>query len=653
MASELKIKSVIGFSGKVANSLKYTPDGKYIIYTLGSFVVLKNLKTDKEAFLEGHSQDISCLAMSHDGSKAASGQINLIGVKADVIVWNLIEARKQLDSGRVMIGDYCVIHRLKQHLTKVQDVAFSCDDSNLATLGGQDDNAVVVWRVTSGEALCGSPAGADSGLCVRWLNGRTDRFVTAGNYHVKVWQVDFSLPKLNAMDAKLGTARRIFTAFEIQNDDAFGYFGTTTGDILKIKLDRDEVKSYNDPDTVTPVMAGCSKDKIAKGIKTMWCLYNRGTGKTNIVVGGGDGSVIYLNSQLNVVAGYKTMLMGGITSIFLNPDGKKFLIGTDQCNRYEVSTDLQEAVLKQSCHFGAVNDVAFPDGSADVIVTTSRGDIRVWNLKSKQELLRIQVPNLDCSSCLVTPSGSAIITGWEDGKIRAFLPESGKMKFVIPEAHSEKVTALAIAGNDSRPPWRIISGGGEGRVRVWNCTNSHQAMLVSLKEHRGPVNSIKVNKDSSQCITASSDGSCIVWDLERYVRIIAFFEPNIFESVLYHPDESQMLTCGSNFKITYWDANDGQAIRVIEGGNGSMTTLDIDGDGEFFVSGSQDKVVKIWSYDEGLPVAIGRGHSGAVRSVKFSPDMKNVVSVGSAGEIIIWELPKYSVLRAALAGDHK
>jgi WD40 repeat protein len=77
--------------------------------------------------------------------------------------------------------------------------------------------------------------------------------------------------------------------------------------------------------------------------------------------------------------------------------------------------------MKQSCHFGSVNDVAFPEGCSDLIVSSSAGDIRVWNIKLKQELLRIQVPNLECHCCVVTPSGSAIVSGWDDGKVRSVL----------------------------------------------------------------------------------------------------------------------------------------------------------------------------------------------------------------------------------------
>jgi hypothetical protein len=37
-----------------------------------------------------------------------------------------------------------------------------------------------------------------------------------------------------------------------------------------------------------------------------------------------------------------------------------------------------------------------------------------------------------------------LISGWDDGKIRAFYPETGRIKFVIPEAHSDKVEYVKV-----------------------------------------------------------------------------------------------------------------------------------------------------------------------------------------------------------------
>ena len=66
-------------------------------------------------------------------------------------------------------------------------------------------------------------------------------------------------------------------------------------------------------------------------------------------------------------------------------------------------------------------------------------------------------------------------------------------------------------------------------------------------------------------VSASSDGSCIIWDMRRFARNNSLFASTFFKAVLYHPDESQLLTTGTDRKITNWDAYDGNAIRIVDG----------------------------------------------------------------------------------------
>ena len=112
---ELKIKAVIGFNGnfilnkikiicitfyflfifnvflgKALNSISYSNCGKYLIYPLGSFVVIKNLSNNFESFLDMHSHEVTCLKLSNDGAKLASGQINISGVKVSKIFFSNI-----------------------------------------------------------------------------------------------------------------------------------------------------------------------------------------------------------------------------------------------------------------------------------------------------------------------------------------------------------------------------------------------------------------------------------------------------------------------------------------------------------------------------------------------------------------------------------
>lgn len=52
------------------------------------------------------------------------------------------------------------------------------------------------------------------------------------------------------------------------------------------------------------------------------------------------------------------------------------------------------------------------------------------------------------------------LPAWNDGKVRVFAPESGRLILIIHDAHNMGVTAIAGTRNCKR----IISGGGKGMV---------------------------------------------------------------------------------------------------------------------------------------------------------------------------------------------
>lgn len=60
--------------------------------------------------------------------------------------------------------------------------------------------------------------------------------------------------------------------------------------------------------------------------------------------------------------------------------------------------------------------------------------------------------------------------------------------------------------------------------------------------------------------------------------------------------------------------------------------------------------MKIWNYDEGICYYSGIGHSGTITRIKYSPNQKFIVSVGSEGAIFIWHTPE-EVLEAKADND--
>ena len=173
-------------------------------------------------------------------------------------------------------------------------------------------------------------------------------------------------------------------------------------------------------------------------------------------------------------------------------------------------------------------------------------------------------------------------------------------------------------------------------------------MVYSMKEHRKTITDITISNDNENCISSSVDGSCISWFLEGKnggKRDGAIFANTEFCAIQYYPDMSQFLTVGTDRKVSYWDSapSEKTAIREIQASDegilgGPLRALDIDTDGAIFGTGGDDKLVKVWTYDEGNLEAVGIGHSQSVLGLKIAPGSNTMISVGSEGAIMIWTL---------------
>ncbi|XP_076373067.1 cilia- and flagella-associated protein 52 [Tachypleus tridentatus] len=454
----------------------------------------------------------------------------------------------------------------------------------------------------------------------------------------------------------------------MDKDDEHCYCGTTSGDILKIRIRLE--KGENGIITVCPVLTSCLTRKIPKKKKDEPLCFSKGVTALillksgQMIVGTGNGTICRVvekemdtpSNLYNVTASSlpktttnkgkgeirllevkRTSVHGSVTSITPRGDGHQLFIGTNTCQIYRINLMEFSCHLLYTCHSFPVLDVTFPYDCSQLFATCSKEHIRIWNISSGQELLPVTVPNMTCHSIEFMRDGKSIISAWDDGKIRAFTPRTGQTIFTINDAHNRGVTAITTTTDCKR----IISGGGEGEVRVWDITASKQVLRETMKEHKGPVSCIKVRSNDKECISASTDGTCIIWDLQRFIRSQVIFANTLFKCVCYGPEECQLITSGTDRKIGYWEVYDGSLIRELEGSkSGSVNAMDISHDGQVFVTGGNDKIVKVWKYQEGEVTHVGIGHSGDINKLKISPTDQYIVTVSNDGAILIWSFPK-------------
>lgn len=109
------------------------PDNKHIMYPLGDRICILNYETNKQEFLCGHTNVISCVRISPSGKLVASGQISHMGFRSYTIVWDW-EKRAE-------------ILRHDLHKVYIQALSFSSNDKYLISLGGEDDRTVAVYNL--------------------------------------------------------------------------------------------------------------------------------------------------------------------------------------------------------------------------------------------------------------------------------------------------------------------------------------------------------------------------------------------------------------------------------------------------------------------------------------------------------------------------
>ena len=93
----------------------------------------------------GHSDRVTCIAISADGTTLASGQITHMGYLAEIILWDISLIGSE--------GHPKLLYRLRLHKVQVQALDFSHSGKYLASIGGSDDNNLVIWNVATGKAV--------------------------------------------------------------------------------------------------------------------------------------------------------------------------------------------------------------------------------------------------------------------------------------------------------------------------------------------------------------------------------------------------------------------------------------------------------------------------------------------------------------------
>ncbi len=225
-----------------------------------------------------------------------------------------------------------------------------------------------------------------------------------------------------------------------------------------------------------------------------------------------------------------------------------------------------------------------------------------------------------CFTC----TDEILISGWSDGKIRAYRVDTCEPLWTIDNAHKQEVSSIYLSPNLKF----ICTGGGEGDVRVWEIKS--REMISHLKEHKNRITKLELFSDGLHLLSGSRDGAMLVWDLKEEKRVSSHVQRMGGINALglgVGSEENKVISVGQEKKITEWDLRILDPVRVINsspvpGEVDELYGVSIAKSGKFFATGGTQGVVRVWDYDSMKCTGQIKGHSNTVTSVGVAPDSK-------------------------------
>ncbi|GLV36077.1 uncharacterized protein CBL_01841 [Carabus blaptoides fortunei] len=191
---------------------------------------------------------------------------------------------------------------------------------------------------------------------------------------------------------------------------------------------------------------------------------------------------------------------------------------------------------------------------------------------------------------------------------------------------------------------RLYSAGRDGIIRVW----THESYLQNMEHHTDWVNDIVLCCGGRNLISASSDTTVKVWNAHKgFCMSTLRTHKDYVKALAYAKDREQVASAGLDKCIFLWDVN---TLTALTASNNTVTTSSLNGNkesiysltmnpsGSVIVSGSTEKVLRIWDPRTCAKLIKLKGHTDNVKALVVSRDGSQCLSGSSDGTIKLWSI---------------
>jgi WD40 repeat protein len=574
----------IGAHGGSLQALALHPAGTHVV-TRGSDGTAKVWQLPVvPAKTLAHMDQVTCVAVTADGTKVASGSSDKI-----VRLWNLTTGAKERDFAGPTLPISCV--------------AVGTDGKLLAA--GSLDKTVHIWSTVDAKILNKIMLPAAIGALA----------LSPDNKTLVVGLADGSI---RVLDPETGKGRKVFAqhasaivslVFTPQGDSLLSSCQDGTVAQLQMREDHKAVFRFDNVAKVPRLAVSKAGDLLAVAHGNLIELRELKTGKP--------------------LPGRDITAPAPISSVHFAPDGKRLVVGCGDAKAYVFT--VEGNLLEYIAHDGPVNAVVFAD-SKRIVTASSDKQTRLWT----PAILWHKKTDKEGGRVLFSPKGEQVLLQ-RDGNIVWCNTADGAEALTL-KIHDKSFSGFVLSSDGTKLATLVD---GEG-VKIWSLTQSKPGVLdktapLHTFAMKNKLTSAAFNPAGTRLavgIVEKDASATLVFDLSANREVLRLPNPKKAVTSLAFLADNRTLVTGDDLAIRMSDSG---VISVLDAHPGGVVGVQYSGNGSQALTAGKDKTIKLWDLTKGVVVKTLGPLSAPIRTVTFNRDFTQIGA--AAGKMVhVWNV---------------
>ncbi|XP_023111400.1 striatin-3 isoform X2 [Panthera pardus] len=311
-------------------------------------------------------------------------------------------------------------------------------------------------------------------------------------------------------------------------------------------------------------------------------------------------------------------------------------------------------------HFDGVRALAFHPVEPVLVTASEDHTLKLWNLQKTVPAKKSASLDVEpiytfrahigpVLSLAISSNGEQCFSGGIDATIQWWnMPSPNVDPYDTYEpnvlagtlvAHTDAVWGLAYSGIKNQ----LLSCSADGTIRLWNPQEKLPCICTynGDKEHGIPTSVDFIGCDPAHMVTSFNTGSTVIYDLETSQSLVMLSSQidsglqsnNHINRVVSHPTLPVTITAHEDRHIKFFDNKTGKMIHSMVAHLDAVTSLAVDPNGIYLMSGSHDCSIRLWNLDSKTCVQEITAHrkklDESIYDVAFHPSKAYIASAGA------------------------